>query len=439
MLLGRAAIACTAAAAGLLLVEDWWRVLAVVASVAAGTVAEVSVLTRWPAVTRHPWPALAVDLAVAVAVLVLSRGGMAFFCYAAGSAALGGALLGSGRCRSGRRRPRSVRRRGCGPAGQRPAAGRGRVPRRVPDGRHPRRARRGGRDHRAQRHLDLSVEVVGAAQRSAAASERARLARELHDSVRQDAARGVLRRAGTAAVAAPAPGPGRAARRHRLARARRPPPGGPASSSRGCASDAARPGLRRAPCRVICTALERDRRRIPVRVDLTRSSRASSARYELVRILARGAAQRGPSRRARHATSRSAAGPAAALELTGPATTARIHVPEDLVALQAGGHLGMRRHGRAGPTVGGSPAGQSAVPGRGTDGRGDHAPARRRWTARPSDRRVRDDRRAHRRRQPGRARRAARRARRSATTCGSSGRPATAATRSPSRCGAGPT
>ena len=199
VLLGRAAIACTAAGAGLLLVEDWWRILAVVVTVAAGTVAEVSVLTRWPAVTRHPWPALAADLAVAVAVLLLSRGGMAFFCYVAGSAALGGALLGmralllwAGQAALGFVAAGAVLRANDPP----------------PDvaafiAAFPMISVLAGIGAAAattalRRHLDLAVEVIAAAQRSAAASERARLARELHDSVAK-----TLRGVSLAALALP--------------------------------------------------------------------------------------------------------------------------------------------------------------------------------------------------------------------------------------------
>ncbi|MEU8386347.1 hypothetical protein, partial [Streptosporangium sp. NPDC048865] len=94
VMLGRAAVVLTAAGAGLLLVTDRWRVLAVLAVTVFATVAEVTVLTRWPSVVRRALPVIAADWLVALAVLALSKGGMAYFCYAAGSAALGGALLG---------------------------------------------------------------------------------------------------------------------------------------------------------------------------------------------------------------------------------------------------------------------------------------------------------------------------------------------------------
>jgi signal transduction histidine kinase len=362
VLLGRAAIASTAAAAGLLLVEDWWRILAVVATVAAGTVAEVSVLTRWPVVTRHPWPALAVDLALAVAVLVLSRGGMAFFCFVAGSAALGGALLGM------RALPLWAAQAALGFTA---AAAVLRANDPPPDVAafivaFPMISVLAGIGAAAattalQRHLDLAVEVIGAAQRSAAASERARLARELHDSVAK-----TLRGVSFAALALP-----QSLRRHpalaeQLA--------GTVSRGAEAAAREARQlleGLRSDQLdlgfaeTVRATAHDwSDRWRIPVRVDAEPVEPGVEVRYEVVRILAEALQNV-----ARHAG-------AHRVDVVVRAAGGRLEVrvrddgrgftPRDLAALQADGHLGIVGMAERARNVGGSLR-VSALPGRGTE------------------------------------------------------------------------
>jgi hypothetical protein len=91
---GGGAIVLLVAGAVLLLIEQWWRVATVVVLVTATTAAEVRSLARWPPVARHPYLAMALDVSIAVVVLVLSRGGMTYFCYVAGTAALAGALFG---------------------------------------------------------------------------------------------------------------------------------------------------------------------------------------------------------------------------------------------------------------------------------------------------------------------------------------------------------
>ncbi|MDG6102213.1 two-component sensor histidine kinase [Dactylosporangium aurantiacum] len=362
VLLGRAAIASTAAAAGLLLVEDWWRILAVVAVVAAGTVAEVSVLTRWPAVTRHPWPALATDLGVAVAVLLLSRGGMAFFCYVAGAAALGGALLGM------RALPLWAAQAALGFA----AAGavlRANDP--PPDVAafivaFPMVSVLAGIGAAAattalQRHLDLAVDVIGAAQRSAAASERARLARELHDSVAK-----TLRGVSFAALALP-----QSLRRHpalaeQLA--------GTVSRGAEAAAREARQlleGLRIDQLdlgfaeTVRATAYDwSDRWRIPVRVDAAPVEPGVEVRYELVRILAEALHNVARHAGARHVDVTVRSGPGR-LELR-VRDDGRGFTPRDLADLQADGHLGIVGMAERARAVGGSLR-VSSVPGGGTE------------------------------------------------------------------------
>ncbi|WP_061295385.1 sensor histidine kinase [Herbidospora cretacea] len=184
VLLGRAAVVLTSAGAGLLLVPGTWRVLSVVALTVVATVAEVTVLTRRPAIVRRALPVIAADWVVASGVLLLSRGGMAYFCFAAGSAALAGALMGM------RALPIWAVQAAFGFGA---AAWALRAAPYSPDVAafvmaFPMLsvlAGMGGAVAAAAlvRYVDLSVEAASSAQRSAAADERARLARELHDSV----------------------------------------------------------------------------------------------------------------------------------------------------------------------------------------------------------------------------------------------------------------
>lgn len=184
VLIARAAVVMNVAAAGLLLVEVRWPVLAVLATVGVAAAAMLSALSRWPWLVRHPWLVMLVDLSVALLVLGLSGVWMAFFWYLTGSAALAGALLGMRALpvwavqaaigftvaatvlRTGDPSPEFTALVAAFPtvgvlAGLGASAATGAL----------------------VRYVDLSVEMLAAAQRSAAASERARLARELHDSV----------------------------------------------------------------------------------------------------------------------------------------------------------------------------------------------------------------------------------------------------------------
>jgi signal transduction histidine kinase len=200
VLLSRAIAAMTAAAVGLLLVSDPLRVVLLVATVAVVTVTQLVALSRWPAVVGSPVLVVAADSAVLLGLLALSRGSLAYFCFAIGSAAIAGVLLGM------RALPLWAAQSVQGFA----------VCADVLRGSQTRHdiaafvlafpvigilvgigavvAVRTMVDQ-----LSLSVAAIGASQRSAAASERARLARELHDSVAK-----TLRAMSLAALALPA-------------------------------------------------------------------------------------------------------------------------------------------------------------------------------------------------------------------------------------------
>ncbi|MDT5027468.1 MAG: hypothetical protein QOE61_3894, partial [Micromonosporaceae bacterium] len=94
VLLARAAVTVTAAGAGLFLVDDPWRLVELVGAVVIVTAIEVAVLSRWARVVRWPVAIVAVDCATLFGALALGGPGFAYFCYAAGCAALAGALLG---------------------------------------------------------------------------------------------------------------------------------------------------------------------------------------------------------------------------------------------------------------------------------------------------------------------------------------------------------
>jgi signal transduction histidine kinase len=184
VLLGRAALTLTAAGVGLRVLPDPRTALAVLVIVVVTTAAGLVVLARRPEVVRHPAPVIVVDSVVVLGVLVACRGGVPFFCFAAGACALGGVVLGM---------------RGLGLWALHAALGyavAGQLLRVGTPSPHlavftlafpPMDVLAGIAAAVATgalvRFVDLSVDVVASAQRSAAASERARLARELHDSV----------------------------------------------------------------------------------------------------------------------------------------------------------------------------------------------------------------------------------------------------------------
>ncbi|MBM7489476.1 signal transduction histidine kinase [Micromonospora luteifusca] len=202
LLLGRLTLTFAAVGVGVGLVDDFWQSLGSLAVVAGTTMVQLTVLSRWPTAIRWRLCVIAVDAVPMIGVLLLSRGGVAYFCYAAGHAALAGALLGV------RGLPLWIADAGLGLAVAMELL------------------RAGGREAATSiaapfmlafpmidivcgiaaavvtaalaRYIDTSVAAVTAVQHSTAASERTRLARELHDSVAK-----TLRGVSFAAVALP--------------------------------------------------------------------------------------------------------------------------------------------------------------------------------------------------------------------------------------------
>ena len=362
VLLGRAAGTVTAAGAGLRLVDDPVRLGSVLVAVVLTTVVGISVLSRWPAVVRRPLPILVLDSLVVVGVLVASRGGVAYFCCAVGASALAGVLLGlraiglwAAHAALGYVVAADVLHGSQSPAKISvfvvafPMAGvLAGIGAAVATG-------------ALVRYVDLSVDVVASAQRSAAAAERARLARELHASVTK-----TLRGVSFAALALPS-----SLRRHpslaeQLA----------ATVSEGAAAAAAQArdlleGLRMdAPDQDFPEAVHdvclrwTDATRIPVRVAVIAVEPSIEARYELIRILQealRNVARHADARQVEVGTVRSGAGLSFWVRDDGGGFAA----PDDPTALRAEGHFGILGMSERARSVRGELRIESA-PGRGT-------------------------------------------------------------------------
>ena len=200
VLLGRAVVTVTAAGAGLLIVAHPARIVAVMALVVVATMLEVAALTRWPRVLRRTAAVLVVDTALLAAVLALNAGSAAFYLFAAGAAALAGVLLGM------RAWPLWALHAATGFVVAAKVLRADGVTTEVaafvvafPMATVVTGLVAASVTAATVRHVDLLVEVIAAAQRSAAASERNRLARELHDSVAK-----TLRGVSFAALALPA-------------------------------------------------------------------------------------------------------------------------------------------------------------------------------------------------------------------------------------------
>ncbi|MDI5940527.1 histidine kinase [Micromonospora sp. DH15] len=307
VLLGRAIVTVTASAAGLLIVERPDRLLMVIGLVVLSTAVEVTVLSRHPHCVRFVGSALTLDALLLGAVLALQAGGAAFFLFAAGGAALAGVLLGT----------------------------------------------------RAWPLWAVDA-LLGVAQRSAAASERARLARELHDSVAK-----TVRGVSFAALALPASlrsGPELAEQLANVVAAG-------ADAAAGEARDLIE-GLRLdAADQDFAASLDRICREwsaatgTPVRLTAEDVDPTAAVRYELSRIL----------REALHNVERHAEAGRVTVGLAHTGTVLRLtieddgkgfDVPADLTELRARGHYGLLGIAERARTVGGTATVRSS-PGRG--------------------------------------------------------------------------
>jgi signal transduction histidine kinase len=200
VLVARAAVTITAACAGLLIVANPWQLIGLVIAVVIVTLAEVAVLTRWPAVVSRPIAITVVDSAGLVVALALAGPGLAYFCYAAGCAALAGTLLGL------RALPFWAAQAVLGFAvadrfleATQPVSDVAVFVLAIPPATILAGIGLAGVRNMVSGHVDRTVHLVALAQRSAVASERSRLARELHDSVAK-----TLRGVSFAALALPA-------------------------------------------------------------------------------------------------------------------------------------------------------------------------------------------------------------------------------------------
>jgi signal transduction histidine kinase len=338
VLLGRAVVTVTAAGAGLLIVARPERIAAVIALVVGSTVLEVAVLARRPGVVRRTASMLTLDCLLLGAILALNAGGAAFYLFEAGAAALAGVLLGM------RAWPlwaihalvgfmaadRILRVDGVTTemsafvvAFPMATVVTGLVAASITAA--------------TVRHVDLLVGVISAAQRAAAASERTRLARELHDSVAK-----TLRGVSFAALALPASLRSRPALAEQLA--------GVISQGAEAAAREARElieGLRLdRPDQPFDADIERLCRewsvvsRTPVRVDTESLEPALGTRYELSRILyeaLRNVAQHAEARRVDVWMRRAGATVRLGIRDDGSGFA----VPGDLSLLRAGNHFGV--------------------------------------------------------------------------------------------------
>ncbi|MEV0133544.1 ATP-binding protein [Dactylosporangium sp. NPDC050688] len=184
ILIIRAAVTVTAASAGVLLVPHPHKLVFLILCVVLATVVEIDMMSWWPRLQRMPFTMSILDTLGIIGALAAGGTSVAYFCYAAGCAAVSGALL---RLRAVPiwiaqatisyvaaihfltefRLPAQVQVfvLACPMAGVVCGIG-GAIARATVD-----------------RHIQSVIDLVNVAQRSAAASERARLARELHDSL----------------------------------------------------------------------------------------------------------------------------------------------------------------------------------------------------------------------------------------------------------------
>jgi len=201
VLVGRLVIMIATVAASIRLVDDPARPALALALVTVVTIAQLLLINRHPAILRRRLSALTLEVAMTFAVLAIGRAGLAYFCEVIGSVMFAGTLLGTGAL------PLCLAQAGLGLAmvtqllrATAPAARSILAPFLVAIPVADIVAGLGAAALTAglTRYIELSIETATMAQRSAAASERARLARELHDSLAK-----TLRGVSFAAVALP--------------------------------------------------------------------------------------------------------------------------------------------------------------------------------------------------------------------------------------------
>ncbi|GAB7052343.1 sensor histidine kinase [Catenuloplanes indicus] len=365
VLLGRALLTVATAAAGLAVTDDHpYRLVVLITLLVVGSAVQVAVLTRWPRVVAHPVAILAAEAVLLVAVLALSSGGVPYFVHAAGSAALAGVLLGAAawplwaaQAAQGFAVCVTILRETRPDAAvavyliAAPVAG-------VLAGLAAAIAARA-----LARQMRLNLQRVAIAQRDAAALERARLARELHDSVAK-----TLRGMSLAAVALPGSVRRQPALAEQLA--------GAISEGAAAASLQARElleGLRLdSPDEALDVTLDRLCGRFSARTGIDTSAQVHVAdlpvpvRYELTRI-----AHEALTNIERHANARRVT-VTLALTRRGRAVTLTVRddgdgftMPGDLLTLQDLGHHGIVGMAERARTIGGSIE-VATRPGRGT-------------------------------------------------------------------------
>ncbi len=365
VLVGRLAVTLVTVGVSIRIVTDPRPPVLALITVAALTLPAIAVISRWPQLMRRPLTLLAAETVAVLVVMAVSQGTVAFFCYAAGSAALTGALIGT------RGLVLWIAQAGLGLAvavqllrGLAEPARAAVTPFLVAspmvflicglgaavltDG--------------LARLIMLSARTAVTVQRSAAASERARLARELHDSVAK-----TLHGVSFAAVALPS-----SLRRHpalaeQLAETVREGAGAAVRETRELLA-----GLRRDDpgqpfphtVRAVCDAWTRNTG-IPVTVSAHPVEPSVAARYELTQIL--NEALRNV---ARHARARQVE---VVLDGSGPGTRLLVRddgigftMPGDVSQLSAGGSYGVVGMTERARTVGGQLRVRSR-PGAGTE------------------------------------------------------------------------
>lgn len=352
VLVGRLVVMFATIAASIRLVDDPIRPALALALVTVATMGQLYLINRRPAILRLRLGAAALGVIMTLSVLVISGGGLAFYCYALGSCMVAGALLGTGGLllwlahaglglamvtqllRSIEPTARSV----LAPfliaipvadiiAGLATAA----------------------LTAALTRYIELSIETARAAQRSAAASERTRLARELHDSVAK-----TLRGVSFAAVALPS-----SLRRH------------PDLAEQLAATVSSGAEAAQREARELLSALRRDvpdqpfvdtvqgvcadwaaAHDVPVRLDLARVEPTVAVRYELTQILSE--ALRNVAQHARASLVEvGLARDGELIRLTVRDDGAGFTPPADLSGLSAGGSFGVVGMFERARTVGG--------------------------------------------------------------------------------------